>query len=275
MDILTLSQVIQGKSLNLLHTVQIEDKNFLVKIADNLSEIDSALRLRFDVFNLELKEGLSSSYFTLRDEDAFDRQCHHLIVVEKKTGNIVGTYRMQTYEMAVSGKGFYSDTEFNIWNLGRPMLKRSVELGRACIAKEYRNGRILFLLWKGIAQYVSTMKKRYLFGCCSIPGTDVAEGTCFMKYFRDENHLVQEVKILPRAGFRCYNPACLTYHVISSKLPPLMEMYFRYGAKVYSYPALDREFKTIDFLLVLDCTKLKGITRKKFFGRTDLSFPMK
>jgi putative hemolysin len=47
-------------------------------------------------------------------------------------------------------------------------------------------------------------------------------------------------------------------------LPPLMDMYLRHGAIVCSYPAIDREFKTIDFLMLLDVNKVSEETRQLF-----------
>jgi hypothetical protein len=55
---------------------------------------------------------------------------------------------LQTFESARKGIGFYSANEFMLNQLGKKVLKKSIELGRACIDKEHRNGRILFLLWK-------------------------------------------------------------------------------------------------------------------------------
>ena len=52
--------------------------------------------MRFEVFNLELKEGLASAYQTGRDADAWDAVCTHLMVEHDATQQLVGTYRMQT-----------------------------------------------------------------------------------------------------------------------------------------------------------------------------------
>ncbi len=65
-----------------------------VRLARTREELETALRLRFEVFNLELHEGLAESFFTGLDEDEFDRFCDHLIVVDELTGKTVGTYRM-------------------------------------------------------------------------------------------------------------------------------------------------------------------------------------
>src|SRR5690348_300289 len=78
---------------------------YTVRFARSEAEVDAALRLRFEVFNLELNEGLEASFITERDEDEFDKTCHHLIVVENASGRVVGTYRVRTMEMAKSAYG--------------------------------------------------------------------------------------------------------------------------------------------------------------------------
>ncbi len=55
---------------------------YLVTFANSPEDLDAVLRLRFDVFNLELREGFAESYQTGRDEDAFDRVMHHLMVIK-------------------------------------------------------------------------------------------------------------------------------------------------------------------------------------------------
>jgi len=40
----------------------------------------------------------------------------------------------------------------------------------------------------------------------------------------------------------------------------------RYGARVCSRPALDRQFKTIDFLVLFDVKAMDGQSRKMFFA---------
>ena len=65
------------------------------RFTENLEEIEATLKLRFEVFNLEL-EGLATSFLTGRDRDEFDATSRHLIAAEKATGRIVGTYRLRT-----------------------------------------------------------------------------------------------------------------------------------------------------------------------------------
>jgi putative hemolysin len=266
MNIIHPGPVINQYNLARKKHIYIADHRYCVKLAERIEEIDAVLRLRYEVFNLELHEGLKSSYLTLRDEDRFDQQCHHLLVIEKKTNEVVGTYRMQTYEMAMSGDGFYSSTEFEIGWLGWFKLMKSVELGRACISRDHRNGRVLFLLWKGIGQYMQIHQKRYLFGCASFASQSVVEGTLLMNDLLKRGYARRNVRVNPRKGYKCYQNALKNRFVEVDNTPPLMEIYFRYGAKVCSYPAIDREFKTIDFLVLLDMNTLTEDIKKIFLS---------
>jgi putative hemolysin len=47
--------------------------------ARDAAELDAVLRLRFEVFNAELGEGLAASWETGRDEDEFDLFCHECV----------------------------------------------------------------------------------------------------------------------------------------------------------------------------------------------------
>src|SRR5882724_7378522 len=112
-----------------LPTIAITEGRYTLRFAQNQAELDAVLKLRFEIFNLELGEGLTESYRTGRDHDQFDLACHHLIVVENATGEIIGTYRVQTNEMAASGCGFYSAGEYDLSTLPVSIIDESVELG--------------------------------------------------------------------------------------------------------------------------------------------------
>src|SRR5258707_4897842 len=90
-----------------LSDIEIVDKRYVVRFARSVEEIDAALKLRFEVFNLELEEGLASSFRTGRDRDEFDATCQHLIAIDKNNGKVIGTYRLRTMEMACSAEAFY------------------------------------------------------------------------------------------------------------------------------------------------------------------------
>ena len=110
-----------------------------LRFARRPEELDEILRLRFRVFNLELGEGLDESFASGRDRDEFDEVCHHLLVVDRRSKETIGTYRIQTSEMAATERGFYSAGEFQLAALPDRLLAGSIEVGRACIAREHRN----------------------------------------------------------------------------------------------------------------------------------------
>ena len=264
-NILPQKEIFPEYNLVTKNIINLSDKKYIVKLAENLIEVDEVLKLRFEVFNIELKEGLDASFSTLRDEDEFDRQCHHLLIIERTTNKIVGTYRLQTLEMARKGIGFYSSGEFNLNKLGRRIIRKSVEVGRACIDKEHRNTRSLFLLWKGIAQYIFYTQKRYLFGCCSISSQDPAVGKTFMNYLERNNYVHDKISTVPVNGLECYSDNLKVSYKDKVDLPSLMDMYLRYGAKVCGPPAIDRAFKTIDFFVILDINDLAPETLNMFY----------
>lgn len=248
----------------LLPSEPIRERRYEVRFARNAAELDELLRLRFEIFNLELEEGLESSYETGRDEDEFDPFCHHLIVTERASGRIIGTYRLQTSAMAERHIGFYSDAEFDLSLFPEAVLADSVELGRACIAAEHRNTQVLFLLWKGLAQYMAVTDQRYLFGCCSLTSQDPAEGWAVMELLERRGQVHPEIHTAPRPEFECRRDGPAFAGKV--KVPKLFRIYLRHGALVCGPPAIDRRFKTIDYLVIFDVATMSENQFRIFFG---------
>jgi putative hemolysin len=235
---------------------------YRARFARTRADVEAAQRLRFQVFNLELGEGLQASYSTGRDEDQYDDRCHHLLVEHTDSNQVVGTYRLMTERMAGSA-GFYSETEFHLEVLPPWIREEGVELGRACVAAEHRSGRAIYLLWRGIASYLAHNELRYLFGCCSVPATDPGVGLKLHLQLAKEGRLLDG--FVSRATRAC---SCLDGTVVKDEvvLPPLFKVYLDMGAKVCSEPAIDREFGVVDFLIVLDVENLDDRTRRRMFG---------
>ena len=240
--------------------IHIQAGAYALRFARTRSDLRAAQRLRFEVFNLELGEGLMASYGTGADEDQFDECCHHMLVEHRETGSIVGTYRLMTRAMARDG--FYSESEFRLGALPPWIMVEGVELGRACVASQHRTGRVIYLLWKGIAEYLVWSRKRYLFGCCSVPGTDPGVGLQLHLQLAEQGRLVEGYSACPTAPFSCEGASLRDTSV---KIPPLFQVYLDMGAKVCSGPALDREFRVIDFLVVLDIENMDPKAHARFF----------
>ena len=249
----------------LLPAFEAEAGRYAVRFARTPRELDAVLRLRFEVFNLELGEGLDSSFLTRRDEDEFDATSHHLLVSERAGGRAVGTYRLRTSETDVESCGFYSAGEFNLACLPPQVAGESVEIGRACVAREHRNTHVLFLLWRGLAAYLGHNRKRYFFGCCSLAGTDAREGLRVLDYMERGGHMHPTFYVPPRAGFECDAVADVEPGEGEPSVPKLFRSYLRFGAKVCGPPALDCAFKTTDFFVVFDVEEMEAKTRRLFF----------
>jgi putative hemolysin len=218
-----------------------------------LSERDrvAAFRLRFLVFNVELNEGLRAAYATGQDRDEYDEFCDHLIVEHSVTGQMIGTYRLQIAATASANAGFYSEREFDFSPYKR-LGNSVIELGRACVHRDHRSSDVLYLLWRGIAQYALHHGGRFLIGCSSLTSQDPAQGAAVYGAMRD--HLVEpQLRTTPRPAFEM---PLVSPENASDKVPKLLRAYLAVGAKICGPPAIDREFKTIDFLTLLDLEAL-------------------
>ncbi len=241
----------------------IEAGTYRLRFARTAEDIDRLLTLRFEVFNLELGEGLDESYDTRRDTDDFDANCHHMLV-ERADGTMIGTYRMQTAAMAARGDGFYSAIEYDLAALPTSVLDQSVEIGRACIHRRHRKRNVLFLLWQGLARYMVHNRLRYLFGCCSLTSQDQAAGIRLYRQLVAAGKVRPDIDVPVLEHARCEAPPELVQKGPKVEIPPLFATYLRYGALVCSQAAIDRDFKTIDYLVLMDTATLSRRIRLIF-----------
>jgi putative hemolysin len=237
--------------------------HYAVRLGRNAPEIRAAQTLRFEVFNLELNEGLAQSYASGFDEDPFDAVCDHLLVEHVPTGEIVGTYRLQTGLSAGKNLGYYCAQEFEFAAF-EPLRRELVELGRACVARDHRNLVVLGLLWKGIADYAQERGARYLIGCSSLTSQDAAVGaSAYTELCRKKNLADSAQLTRPLPAYDCPLDRLSDEEV---KIPKLLRAYLSLGAKICGPPALDRQFKTIDFLTLLDLQAMPAAAKERFLG---------
>jgi len=235
---------------------------YRTRLAITAEDIHSAQRLRFEVFNVELQEGLSESWRTQRDSDRFDAACDHLIIEHIATGKIVGTYRLQTGTKAAAANGYYSEQEFDFAPF-EPYRGEIVELGRACVHQDHRRGTVLDMLWRGIATYTRQRKARYLLGCSSITSQDSALGHAMYAQLVSENLAPEPFRTSPLPAYALPDAEPLAD---CPRPPRLLRTYLSVGAKICGQPALDREFGTIDFLTLIDLTALPAAASARFLS---------
>mgnify|MGYP000031138925 FL=1 len=127
-----------------LITTPSEHGKLIVSLARDKNEIAEAQHLRYKVFVEEMGANIQSK--NALDQDGFDVFCDHLIIRESINNKVVGTYRILNPKMANEAGGYYSAGEFDISRL-QPLFDRTVEVGRACVHPDYRNGGTITMLW--------------------------------------------------------------------------------------------------------------------------------
>ncbi|HEX5144939.1 MAG TPA: GNAT family N-acyltransferase [Mycobacterium sp.] len=225
--------------------------------------IDAAQRLRHDVFTSEpgfavnpVLDGPSAGL----DADEFDEHCDHLLVREDVSGEVVGCYRMLPPPGAIAAGSLYTATEFDVSALDvlRPSL---VEMGRAVVRADHRNGAVVLLMWSGILAYLDRCGYDYVTGCVSVPILDPADpGAVAGSQVRGVRDFVSRRHAAP-AEYTVYpyRPVVLDGRGLDDipaparpGIPPLMRGYLRLGAQVCGEPAHDPAFGVADFPALLD-----------------------
>ncbi len=242
--------------------IQFDKGNFTVKTVENWSELEQVLRLRHEVFH---KEFIGQKLPLAMDFDRYDPLGDHLVIVDRELGKIVGTYRLICSKFA---NNFYTASEFDIDQfLTEPGVK--LELSRACIHKDYRDGVVIALLWRGLVQYIQQSGAAFLFGCASIRSMDVAEVQTIYQYLGSKDFLSSDFGIGPVENYRMPGWQRATGQAEGveqgkSLIPPLLNSYLRAGAKVFGEPALDSAFRCVDLFTVLKMDKLTPLFERRY-----------
>lgn len=265
------TQVRIAPSLSLVDTSffssqEITRGRYVARLAHTDEEIEAALQLRYEVFNLELGAGLASSFLTGRDRDEFDLTSQHLILIDRLQRQVIGTCRLRTYEIAKASHGFHSSREFDLSALPNEVLANAIEVGRVCLARARRNSWAYMVLWKSLMLCLMQTDKRYVFGLLSLATQDPMEAGRIFDKLSSEGHLHPELKVRPKTGFKC-----LWYRVPEERrsevaISSWFRLCLRFGAKLCGPPAINRQFRTIDFPVFLDVTQRGQKTRPILFG---------
>lgn len=245
--------------------VSLEKKNFTVKTIETRRELVQALMLRYEVFH---KEYIGKKFPIGIDTDRYDSKGDLLVIVDNKSKKIVGTYRLIP---SFLGGTFYSSSEFDLGDfLAIPGIK--LELSRACIHKNFRQGIVMSLLWRGISEYMQAIGAKYLFGCSSVKTTDRTKIAAVCQALEAQGAIQQGFNIRPRENYRIPNFDELSQlktdgQNVDSLIPPLLSSYLRAGAKIAAEPALDSLFNCIDFLTILDIEAMSNSFDRKYRKR--------
>jgi putative hemolysin len=203
------------------------------------------------------------------DRDLFDDHCEHLVVVERGSGEVVGTYRLLLPEAAQRLGRLYSEGEFDLQRLSA-LRGRMLELGRSCVRSDHRSGAVIMLLWAGIGSLLAGSDARFLIGCVSVPMSD--GGTMAANLYRrlaSEYLAGERLRVWPRQRLdieRLENGDPVT-------IPALVKGYLRAGAMLLGEPHVDAQFGCADFPMMLDLNDLESRYQRRFSGARAVQSP--
>ncbi len=241
-------------------------RSLSVRLASSAADIEAAQRLRWDVFYRE--RGATPLEDISLDQDPYDSVCDHLLVEDSASGTpeVIGTYRLLRQSVAASREGFYSAGEYDLRPLART-LGEQLELGRSCVAAEYRDAGTIQLLWRGIASYLRQHQISTMFGCASFHGIDPEAHADTLSYLW-HNHLAplplraraleERYVEMARLPLGSYDP-----RQAMRKLPPLVKAYLRVGAQVGDGAVIDHQFNTVDIFIVMPVAEISN----RYMGR--------
>lgn len=249
---------------------------FEVRLAQNEADVTAAQRLRYRVFVEEMGASATTEEQSKRLEmDRFDPYFEHLLLIDKTLNadpldRVVGVYRLMRGSVARSGIGFYGASEYDLSKLA-DMPRETLELGRSCIAKEYRGGLGMHQLWDGLGEYVIQHDIQILFGVASFHCADpepLAEALSYLHH----NYLAPE-HLRVRALDAHYTPMDrmpvdqIDKRRALQKIPSLIKAYLRLGGFVGDGAFVDHDFNTVDVCLIMDTEKMAEKYRA-FYGRS-------
>src|ERR1700761_1828794 len=234
-------------------------------------------RLREVTFR-KIGEGTNKSI----DLDEYDIYYHHLFIWDNDARMIVGAYRIGLGDeifYSIGKDGFYITELFKIKEQFTPVLKKSLELGRSWIRKEYQAKPLpLFLLWKGILKYlIDNPRYRYLLGPVSISNAFSKFSKSLIVDFINRNHFDHEMAqyVRPRKKFKVDFSSIDTDLLMSGedsfkgldalisevethnmKVPVLLRQYIALNAKIICFNIDPKFADCLDGFLVLDLEKV-------------------
>ena len=226
---------------------------------------EEAMALRYRIFTLELRNHSRSDFFEERgiESDIYDDYCEHLLLRTTATNGYpsktIGTYRVLTPEAAKRVGSYYSQNFFIL----TPELQSTpglIELGRACVDKDWRGSVAVLKLWTAIAEFMKSIGAKNLIGCVSSSLADgMEEAGRIWQTLRENSKYPLGVLAQPRS------PLILPENLEIFKLPPLINGYVKSGGRVLCAPAYDTFFNTADFLLYCSLDDINKRYKKKFF----------
>ncbi|MGD1882582.1 MAG: GNAT family N-acetyltransferase [Paracoccaceae bacterium] len=225
-----------------------------VRSANTRHDIEAAQRLR----------AISFSTDEVRDADAFDAFCTHMLIEEADSHRLVCCFRMLT----LSGADIANSYSAQFYDLDalRDFEGKMVEMGRFCVHPDVTDPDILRVAWGAMTAYVDENDVQLLFGCSSFAGIDTAD-------YLDAFAMLKHRHLAPKRWLpRVKAPDVFKFAArlrrkpdakkAMLRMPPLLRTYLVMGGWVSDHAVVDRQMNTLHVFTGLEIGAIPP-TRKR------------
>ncbi|MGX9354073.1 GNAT family N-acetyltransferase [Roseobacteraceae bacterium S113] len=183
-----------------------------------------------------------------RDADQFDDACHHMLVEDRTSGDLVCAFRFMTLSSGAQINQSYAAQFYDLSALAHyegPVL----ELGRFCVAPDVQDADVLRMAWGALTQYVDAHGITLLFGCASFPGTEHAPYDDAFAVLK-ARHLAPARWLPQIKATNVFRYAARLRRAPDPKramrvMPPLLKTYLSMGGWVSDHAVVDPQMNTL------------------------------
>lgn len=226
-----------------------------------------------------------------KDIDPFDLWYDHLILYNTADQTIAGAYRIGRCDEILNTRGLRGLYTYSLFHMKRRLFQEihpALELGRAFIQDKYqRSFAPLYLLWRGIGQYILTYPQyRYLLGPVSISSQFPDLSKALLAAFLEDKHAATELMDAARGRTPYTIPKQYRQHYYTVsvqglqdvqelieelegshlKVPILIKHYLKMGARIIAFN-IDHAFNdAMDILVVTDLLASPPELMAKYMG---------
>lgn len=238
------------------------------RLAKTPADVEAAQRLRFQAF-VANRDGVAPRG-DARDADHLDAKCDHMLVEERKTGQLVCCFRMMPLRSGAEIDNCYSAQYYNLEAL-RDYPSPMIEMGRFCVVPGLNDPDILRVAWGAMTEYVDENGVEMLFGCSSFEGT---EADTYMDAFAllKARHLAPK-RWLPRVKAPKVFPFAKRLRIkrpdmkkAVAKMPPLLRTYLMMGGWVSDHAVVDNDLNTLHVFTGLEIKRVPKARAKLLRG---------
>ena len=232
--------IVNGLTMN----VMLRKGRYEAHLATTDAELRMAQQLRYMCF---IRGGAVERSDPI-DADSFDDRCQHMLVTDRRTGQLVCCFRLM-YLTADQIGDSYSAQYYELSSL-RAYHGPMVEMGRFCIHPDVIDPDILRVAWGAMTKFVDDHGVELLFGCSSFIGTD-QEAYLDAFDMLAERHLApapwlpktKAPNVFRFAADRLCRP--LDRKAAMRRMPPLLKTYLMMGGWVSDHAVVDTDLNTL------------------------------